>query len=324
MTLTRINSLAAPFTKDRRQSMPSEEKSQKKDMSGPDYIRAAFQLSDRLAILVRNRKRGETLQRITTAAKIVGPPFQDWLHFKNDKEGFDVYVGMNPLKASARTRTKEDVDAIRHLYIDVDHDGARSLTAIEQSNLVPPPNYVLNTSHDRLQVVWKVEGIPQGQAEALLHAMARKFGGDPAATDSTRVLRLPGFVNKKHDLDFLVTAELRSQRVNHLQDFKLRIDSVESAHEPHRYVPSRSSESPSRHLSQSEHDWAYAKRALARGTCPEDVIRNIAEFRAYDKHNPHDYASRTVNKALADLNLQQSPSAETRPQDGANDEGPRR
>jgi hypothetical protein len=30
------------------------------------------------------------------------------------------------------------------------------------------------------------------EAEVLLHALAREFGGDPAATDATRVLRLPG------------------------------------------------------------------------------------------------------------------------------------
>ena len=46
---------------------------------------------------------------------------------------------------------------------------------------------------------------------------------------------------------------------------------------------------------------AYAKRALSRGESPEDVIRNIAEFRAYDKHDPQDYAFRTVTKAQADL-----------------------
>jgi hypothetical protein len=53
--------------------------------------------------------------------------------------------------------------------------------------------------------------------------------------------------------------------------------------------------------SQSERDWAYAKRALSRGESPEDVIRNIAEFRAHDKHDPQDYAFRTVTKAHADL-----------------------
>ena len=111
---------------------------------------------------------------------------------------------MNPLKPAARTRTKEDILSIRHLYVDLDHDGAKSLASIQQSNLVPRPNYVLSTSPDKFQVIWRVEEVAQDQAEALLRAMARKFGGDPAATDSTRVLRIPGFVNKKYDETFIV------------------------------------------------------------------------------------------------------------------------
>jgi hypothetical protein len=58
---------------------------------------------------------------------------------------------------------------------------------------------------------------------------------------------------------------------------------------------------PSNHKSQSEHDWAYAKRALARGDDPEVVIRRIADFRAHDKANPESYARRTVTKAQDDL-----------------------
>jgi hypothetical protein len=33
-------------------------------------------------------------------------------------------------------------------------------------------------------------------------------------------------------------------------------------------------------------DWAYAKRALARGDDPEEVIRRIADYRADEKHDP--------------------------------------
>jgi hypothetical protein len=52
-------------------------------------------------------------------------------------------------------------------------------------------------------------------------------------------------------------------------------------------------------LSQSEHDWAYAKRALARGDDPEELIRRIADFRAGEKHDPEYYARHTVEKAKA-------------------------
>ena len=55
------------------------------------------------------------------------------------------------------------------------------------------------------------------------------------------------------------------------------------------------------HKSQSENDWAYAKRALARGDDPELVIQRIADYRAPEKAQPEYYARRTVTKALADL-----------------------
>jgi RepB DNA-primase from phage plasmid len=266
-----------------------------------EYVGTAFEPSDRLAILIRNRRRGETVQRITTAGKVIDPSFQDWLHFKNDREGFDVYLGMNPLKPAARTRTKEDVLSIRHLYVDLDHDGAKSLVSIQQSNLVPRPNYVLSTSPDKFQVIWGVQEVAQEQAETLLRAMAREFGGDPAVTDSTRVLRIPGFTNKKYDEGFVVTAEQHSDRVHHAFDFKLRIDHVDSPYQPVRRSAARTVSTESRPMSHSEHDWAFAKRALARGTNPEEVIRKIAQFREGDKSNSLDYARRTVIKAQAEL-----------------------
>jgi len=52
---------------------------------------------------------------------------------------------------------------------------------------------------------------------------------------------------------------------------------------------------------QSEHDWAYAKRALARGDDPELIIQRIADYRSEDKADPNYYARHTVAKAQAQL-----------------------
>jgi RepB DNA-primase from phage plasmid len=272
-----------------------------------EFLEAAFEPSDRLAILVRSSVRAETLQRITTAERIAEPSFQHWLHFKNDQEGADVYVGMNPLKPDARTRTKEDIRSIRHLYLDLDHDGAASLALIEQSPLVPRPNYVLTTSPEKFQVIWRVKDLAQDQAEALLRAMAREFGGDPAATDSTRVLRLPGFGNRKYPETFIVRAQQYSDRVHTPLDFQLQVRHSDSPYPPMRRPPARASSSEPRRMSQSEHDWAFAKRALASGADPEQVVRRIAEFREGDKHDVGDYARRTVRKAQAELRQSTSP-----------------
>jgi hypothetical protein len=271
-----------------------------------EYVRWLFEPSDRLAILVRNRERGETTQRIATAGTVADDSFQHWLRFKNQKQMADVYVGMNPLKPEARARTKEDIDSIRHLYLDMDHDAQRSLAAVEQSNLVPKPNVAIETSPNKFQLVWRVEGFAQEQAEAVLRALARKFGGDPAATDSTRVLRLPGFVNRKYDMEFTVRAEIRHEQRHTPHDFRLRTDAAELDQRPMRIAGSRQAPSSRQPMSQSEHDWAFARRSLAKGVPAEEVIRQIASFRAHDKHNPEDYARRTVSKAQASTGLREN------------------
>jgi hypothetical protein len=64
----------------------------------------------------------------------------------------------------------------------------------------------------------------QDEAEAFLRAFAQRFGGDPAATDSTRVFRLPGFANKKYQDDFQVTltAIAPANQIYHASDFGTR------------------------------------------------------------------------------------------------------
>ena len=277
--------------------------------SASEYINDNFKPSERIAVLVLNRSLRETTQRITTAQKAASPEFQAWLRYKN-ANGADIYVGMNPLKQDASTRTKDDIETIRHLYIDLDHSGSAALEAIKNSDLVPQPNYVLNTSPEKFQVVWKVEGITPEEAEELQRGMVREFGGDPAATDSTRVLRLPGFANKKYDHNFYVEARFESMQEYHLRDFKVPIDS-QDAPRSHNEEAARNHRAPGNAQSQSEHDWAYAKRALARGDDSEEVIRRIADYRANDKSDPVYYARHTVSKAQEDLQ-RRTIGAETR------------
>jgi RepB DNA-primase from phage plasmid len=279
------------------------ERISEKHRTAGEYIRASFQPSDRIAILVRNRKRGGTIQRIATVDKIVGPSFQDWMRYKNDNDGCDIYLGMNALKPQAQTRTKEDILAIRHLYVDLDQDGSRSLAAIEKSDLVPPPSWVLNTSPDKYQAIWKVEEVQQSQAEALLHALAREFDGDHAATDSTRVLRIPGFVNKKYEQEFLVMIHSLTDGTYRLQDFKLVTEAAESDHRRPRATHTAKT-SERRPISQSERDWAHVKSSLANGADPETVIAELARSRSKDKSDPQYYARLTVEKALRELQVE--------------------
>ena len=167
-----------------------------RSLTASEYVRELFGPADNAAILVRNRSTGHTVQTIAKAEAIASPGFQTWLA-NQSASGYDVFMGMNPIKDGAYSRTKANIKDIRHVYLDLDRKGDEALEAIRNSVEVPAPNFVLDTSPGKHQVVWKVSGFSQDEAESLLHSLANQFGGDLAATDSTRVLRLPGFANQK-------------------------------------------------------------------------------------------------------------------------------
>lgn len=268
-------------------------------LSPPEYVLALHEPQDHVAVLVRNRSREQTTQRILPAETIASPPFQAWLK-EQSQGGADVFIGMNPMKHGIPNRTKENVREIRHVYLDLDEDAGASLLAVRTSGDAPSPNFVLDTSPGKHQVVWRVEGLDQEQAVSLLRSLANQFGGDPAATDVSRVLRLPGFTNRKYNEQFVVRVHHETDQVYHLGDFRVQEDSPDAprqlsdAHEPTRRIPSG-------HRSQSEADWAYAKRALARGDEPCEIMRRIADYRTDDKADPAYYAHLTVTKAQAQL-----------------------
>src|ERR1700719_2102420 len=142
-----------------------------RQLSAAQYVLALHQPADRVAILVRNRVREQTIQRILSAEDIASPPFQYWLKEQNDG-GADIFLGMNPLRANSFARTKESVREIRHVYLDLDEDAAASLHTIHRDGGTPIPNFVLDTSPDKNQVVWRVDGLDRVQAEALLRSLA--------------------------------------------------------------------------------------------------------------------------------------------------------
>lgn len=288
------------------------------------YIHENFEATDWLAVVVRNRATGETVQRITTAQQIASTEFQSWLRYKN-AHGSDIYLSLNTLREHAQGRTKSDVKEIRHLYLDLDEQGQRKLAAIYQDASVPHPNYVLHTSPEKYQVVWRVEGISQKDAEDLLRGLARHFGGDPAATDTTRVFRLPGFNNKKYAENFPIKlgAGILPEPVYHQSDFRIESISFEPGTSARSVLRAGTADNSDSANTQSERDWAYAIRHLRHGDNPEDVVREIAAYRATDrydskdssklvsssKHNPRYYADHTVSRAMAHLGMTRTPGS---------------
>jgi hypothetical protein len=258
-----------------------------------NYILDNFRPDDRLAVVLVNKQKGDVVQRIASADKIAGEEFQRWLRHMNASK-YEVYVSMNSLHPGARGRTKADIGQIRHVYLDLDEAGPEALKAILDRQDLPKPNYVLNTSPGKYQVVWKAAGFTKDQAEDLQRGLARETGADPAATDCARVLRLPGFYNHKYQQPQYVRAEKLSDQTARPEHFPARQEEATHAAPSSAVHPLRVGDN---HLSQSERDWAYAKRALCRGISKEQVIEDIVRFRP-DKPKPQYYAEHTVHKAV--------------------------
>ena len=255
--------------------------------------------------MIKRRQKDEIVQRLATAEQLAGPRFQAWLRFENARGG-NVYLSMNPLKPDARGRTKRDIAMVRHLYLDLDHDGARALAAILEDPRLPKPSYVLDTSPGKHQVVWKVAGFTAEDAERLQRAMAAAHGADRAATDVTRVLRIPGLQNRKYDPPFKVIAEKLSAAIYTPADFRIEAR-TEWLPERLSAIPRpRSHQGPCR-ISQSERDWAETLDRLQRGENPA-AVQAWLERKRQDKNDPVYYAAVTVRKAVAELERRRAPT----------------
>jgi len=267
----------------------------------PRYIRENFEPTDRVAVVLLNKRSGSVTQRLASAEKIAAPDFQNWLRHQNARR-LEVYISMNALNDGARGRTKADVAIIRHVYLDFDENGTAAVESLVNREDLPKPNYLVNSSPDKWQVNWKVEGFGKEEAEALQRALVRETGADPAATDSARVLRLPGFYNHKYASPYFVRVEsLAAGRYRPEQFPKFPADERLVRSNTHGTPDSSRQRPTSGTTSQSERDWSFAKRALARGEPEDAVIAAIASYRRYDKHNPHYYAELTVRKAAESL-----------------------
>jgi len=267
-----------------------------------NYLRDNFPAGDRLAVVVLNRRTHGVTQRLGSVERIAEPDFQAWLREQNERHRSEVYISMNALKPGARGRTKQEVAAIRHLYLDFDGNGTAALEALLRREDLPRPSYVLGTSPDKWQVTWRVEGFGKEAAETLQRTLARDTGSDPAATDCARVLRLPGFYNQKYSRPYMVRAECMATDLYRPEHFP-KLASEDRATRSLDANGGRQSPRPGmpRPLSQSECDWAYAKRALARGESPALVAAAVASYRRFDKSDPQYYADLTVRKAQSAL-----------------------
>ena len=272
-----------------------------------DYLNTLYQPDDRLAIVAVGRQgpKPKVEQRVVTARAATRPGYQRFLRHLN-ATGHDVFVSMNPIRPEAQSREKADVLEVRRLQLDLDKDGPDSLRQVladVNAGQLPAPAAVIRSSRQNYQIVWHANpgAWTPDAAEDAMRRLASRYDGDSSVADVARVMRLPGFRNKKPERDDAAVVWTPHD------GGPVRPDQFAHLPPPEKAAPVRRAkkDTAKRELSQSDRDWAYVKDQLRRGTPPRRLVAHLEETRQ-DKHNPHDYAERTVRKARAALGLTQT------------------
>jgi hypothetical protein len=260
-----------------------------------NFLTRCFAPCETIALLLRREDAPRPQQRVVTLEQVLALRYMAWLTFENDN-GANIYVSANPLRAGSRKRTKECIASVRHLYIDIDEDGDARLAALRASDQVPAPTTILSTSPDKYQALWRVAGFDFEHQEQMLKLIAQAFGGDPACTDCNRVLRIPGFYNRKYSPAHRVAVEYPADATYGPADF--RLDNVTGS----SVLPLRGNarKSPTGKHSHSEDDWAWVCARLTHGQDARKLTHELI-VRRPDKADPVYYAQRTVDVASACL-----------------------
>ena len=139
-------------------------------------------------------------------------------------KGENAYFGVSTRKNG--DGTKQGIIQIPALWLDLDLKGStneeREKLEIKLDGFPLNPTYIIE-SGGGFHIYWQLkeptsrEGIPQ--VEDVLRRLATYFEGDKAATDASRILRIPGSLNFKYKPPRQITARMAIDHEFNLSDF---------------------------------------------------------------------------------------------------------
>src|SRR5688572_7654629 len=194
------------------------------------FLETAFEPDDWVAIFLKSYESGVVAQRVGPVSWVQSERFQRWLIAMNIRK-YNVFVSVNAIVAGRRSRTRDAIGAVRHVFVDADSDGAAVLSRVEERDDLPEPSYVLHSSPNRIHLFWRVTGFDDQAVERLQKQLASELQTDPAATPVTQNTRLPGFFNHKRAEPHLVTIDYWNV------DLRNRPEDFPAAEEPPSWPP---------------------------------------------------------------------------------------
>ncbi len=157
------------------------------------YINVAWSEED--IIELRPLPNGTGMREWIRAAELLEPERIERLVSEN-KAGANIFAGILPRERKGDGSAK-DIKGGRVVWVDYDHITPEEAIMKADSKGCPPPSMVVNTGHGA-HLFWKLDGYtPAEEINIFLKRFATFVGADTAATDLSRILRLPEFQNTK-------------------------------------------------------------------------------------------------------------------------------
>ena len=152
------------------------------------FLWTLFEPTDWVAIFLKSYERSGVAQRVGPVSWVQSERFQRWLRAMNAQK-YNVFVSVNTIASGRRSRTRDAIGAVRHVFLDADNDGSAVLSRVEARQDLPSPSYVLHSSPNHIHVFWRVTGFDNDLVERLQKQLARELQTDPAATPVTQTTR---------------------------------------------------------------------------------------------------------------------------------------
>ena len=199
----------------------------------PDEDRFTFQTFD--DDVERREARAKELVKVNTERKAKGlrpqkkhDPFAGIYHGTLEKnwktlcrlnnDGAGIYITVNA--TDFKGRSEENIQRVRALFNDLDSIPLEPVLKSKQ-----PPHIVVESSPEHFHPYRLVKDIPLDQFKPLQDRLRAEFGGD-VMNDLPRVLRLPGFIHRKHrdvpSLVRIISAPYQGPRYT-LKDFEIEV-----------------------------------------------------------------------------------------------------
>ena len=115
-----------------------------------------------------------------------------------NEAGAGVFVAVNEHEQN-KGRTKKTTSKIRAIFADFD-DPDTAADQVNEISSVLEPTMVVESSPNKFHVYYVLSGnLPVSEFTHWQKHLVKLYGSDPKCTDSSRVMRVPGFMHNKKD-----------------------------------------------------------------------------------------------------------------------------